>query len=132
MPRNEEATEAFRVKRGRVDSISLYEVTEDELRDLETGGQDSQFLTFAVAFFTMAVSFLIALLTTDIKSTKTYTIFIVVTAVGFAGSGILALFWYRSRKSRQIVIQRIKDRMPNENGVDSDADNADAVDRKSN
>ena len=57
--------ETIPVRRGRVDSIDLYEVTEDELQELERGGEASNYLNFALALSSIAVSFSIALGTTN-------------------------------------------------------------------
>ncbi|MEN6371838.1 MAG: hypothetical protein ABFD64_07465 [Armatimonadota bacterium] len=115
-----EGVDNFRIFRGKVDSLSLYEVTDSELNELERGGPDSLYLNFAILLFSTAVSFLISIITTDIKSMKTYCIFTVVTAVGFVGGIILGILWLRTRTSRALVIHNIRARMPKDNPVDID------------
>jgi len=122
--------DSVKVRRGKVDSLSLYEVTESELQDLERGGPASLFLNFAIFLLSTAISFLVALLSTDIKSTKIFIVFVLVTLVGFVGGGILLLIWNRSRQSTKEIIQRIKDRMPKEYPTDLDAQQKDSVDKK--
>jgi len=117
-----EGVDQLRIIRGKVDSLSLYEVTDSELNELERGGPDSLFLNLAVFLLSTAVSFLVALLTTDIKSVKTYCTFTVVTAVGFVGGIILGLLWLRTKTSRALVIRNIKARMPKDDPVDSDSE----------
>jgi pilus assembly protein TadC len=122
--------DSVKVRRGKVDSLSLYEVTESELQDLERGGPASLFLNFAIFLLSTAVSFLVALLSTDIKLTNIFIVFVLVTLVGFVGGGILLLIWNRSRQSTKEIIQRIKDRMPKEYPADLDAQQKDSVDKK--
>jgi hypothetical protein len=122
--------DSVKVRRGKVDSLSLYEVTESELQDLERGGPASLFLNFAIFLLSTAVSFLVALLSTDIKSTKIFIVFVLVTLVGFLAGGILLLIWNRSRQSTREIIQKIKDRMPKEYPTDLDAQQKDSVNKK--
>jgi NADH:ubiquinone oxidoreductase subunit K len=104
----------IRIVRGRVDSVSVYEITENELSILENGTPSSIYLNFAVFLLSVAVSFLVALLTTNIESNRVFTIFVVVTAVG-AISGLLLLFvWYRSHRSLSDIVSKIKSRISNE------------------
>lgn len=126
-PRKEDNFEDVKIKRGKVDSLSLYEVTESELGDLETGGQDNLFLNFAILLLTAAIAFLISLLTVEMPSTQVFCIFVIITVIGFIGGAILMLLWNRSRKSKKAIIQGIKDRMPKENGTDLNAEQIDAV-----
>ena len=51
-PKKEDNIDDVKIKRGKVDSLSLYEVTDSELQVLEEGGQDNLFLNFAVFLFT--------------------------------------------------------------------------------
>lgn len=123
----EDNVDEVRIKRGKVDSLSLYEVTEAELQELETGGQDNLLLNFAVFLISTATSFFISLLTTEIKSVKTFCVFVIVTIVGFVVGTLLMILWIRTRKSKASIINRIKDRMPKENPTDMNARQSDAV-----
>ena len=122
--------ESVAVRRAKVDSLSLYEVTESELQDLERGGPAHLFLNLAIFLLSTAISFLIAVLSTEIKSTRTFCVFVIVTVLGFIGGGVLLLIWNRSRQATAEIIKRIKGRMPGEDPVDMDAQQEDAVDKK--
>jgi len=130
MSSQEDNIEHIHVKRAKVDSLSLYEVTESELHELERGGQDDVMLNIAIFLLSTAISFFISLLTTSIPSLKTYCVFVVVTIVGAVGAVILLVLWNRTRKSKALIVQQIKDRMPNDNPTDNDAQKPDAVDKK--
>jgi len=103
---------AFRIKRGRVDSLSLYEITDYELSVLEHGTPASLFLNFAIFFLSAAISFLTALVTTKIESQAVLTIFVVITVVGFSAGAVLMALWIRSWQSTSSLIKQIKNRIP--------------------
>jgi len=131
MPSDEDSGDrTVRVRTGRVDSLSLYEVTDDELEVLEHGGPSSFFLNFAVLLISTASSFLITLLTTTVLSDRTFTVFLLITLVGFVGGAILLLIWNRNRQSASSVVKRIKGRMPQEPAEDKDAEEPDAVNKQ--
>lgn len=121
---------SLRIRWGKVDSLSLYEVTEDELETLSTGGPASLLLNFGLSLLSIALSFLVTLLSTEIKSERTFMVFVLVSIVGFVGAAILLLMWNRNRQSISTIVQRIRRRMPTEMPNDEDAQQADAVDRK--
>lgn len=107
-----------RVRRGKVDSLTLYEITDYELETLAIGSPSSLHLNFAIFFLSLATSFLIALLTTTITSTKSFAVFVVITVVGFAAGFVLLGLWHFSHRSTKSIIRQIRDRMPSEQ-VDS-------------
>ena len=104
---------APRILRGRVDSFALYEITDAELNILEAGSPSSLHLNFSVFFLSIAASFFIALLTSTV-SDRAFTIFVVVTVVGFAAGGFLFVLWFRARQSVSAVVRRIRARIPGE------------------
>ncbi len=112
-PEQAERSEEYvpRIVRGRVDSFALYEITDDELRILEEGSPSSLHLNFSIFCNTLAISFLIALLTSTVD-TKTFTVFVVLTVVGFLVGGFLFILWFRARKSVAGVVRKIRARIP--------------------
>ena len=103
---------AIKVIRGRVDSLSLYEVTDSELRTLERGSPNSIYLNFAVFLLSTGASFLISILTATIEPIELYVAFLVVTCVSFVVGLVLLALWWRNRGSVQETIQDIKRRIP--------------------
>ena len=99
-----------KIVRGRVDSLSLYEITDYELQVLEEGSIGTTYLNFAVFFLSVAASFLATLLTTPIASDRVFIVFVVVAVVGLAVGLILLVLWYRTRRSMSKILKRIKDR----------------------
>lgn len=103
----------IRIVRGRVDSLSVYEVTEGELDALERGSPHSIYLNIGVSLFTLGLSFLTSLLTIDIQahSTILLTIFVVLTIAGMMGGAVLLILWKSARAETAGLLRRIKDRI---------------------
>ncbi len=107
----------FKIKRGRVDSLSLFEITEHELNVLESGSPSSLFLNFALLLLSTAVSFLIALTSTTIASDRVFTVFVVIVVLGFISGLILLVLWWKNRQSTASIVARIRQRIPPEEQV---------------
>lgn len=103
---------SVRIRRGPVDSLSLYEITDHELDTLERGGPSSLFLNFGIALLSISISFLIALFTTQTTSDRTFIVFVIITAIGLISGIVLMFLWYFTRKSIASLIQEIKSRIP--------------------
>ncbi len=100
-----------KIRRGRVDSLSLYEITDYELNVLATGSPSSIFLNFAIFSLSVASSFLAALLSTTITD-RVFTVFVLVVVIFFISGIVLLSLWARDRKSMSEIIRRIKARIP--------------------
>jgi uncharacterized membrane protein YciS (DUF1049 family) len=117
--------ETIPVRRGRVDSIDLYEVTEDELQELERGGEASNYLNFALALISIAISFAIALATTNTTDRQFYVFLIIVVGTALAAL-IFGVIWWNNRRTVRQLAAKIRARMRQEEGLDTEED-ADAV-----
>ena len=100
-----------RIVRGRVDSLSLYEITDNELGILEKGSPNSIYLNFGIFLASIGMSFLIALLTVEVQSTKVFTIFVVLCCIGILGGSFLIFLWYRMKGEVSDVVAKIKKRI---------------------
>jgi hypothetical protein len=98
------------IHRVRLDKLTIFEITESELDALEQGSPESLFLNLAVGVISIAVSFSIALGTTQIQSLKTYSLFLIVTVVGYLAGVTFGLLWWRSRRSLKSVAREIRRR----------------------
>lgn len=131
------------VRRGRVDSVDLYEVKEHELEILENGAShnnSSLFLNFSIFLLSTAVSFTLTLVTTSTFKQAIYeVIVIVVMVVSYIIGLFLFLLWLishrREKKHVRKVITIIKDRINctvtntietviETNGLDPNSDNS--------
>jgi len=111
------------VRRGAYARLTIYEVEESELELLAQGSPDSLYLNFAIFLLSIAVSFLIALLTLPANqatgasgtgSSNRFIVLVVITTVGFIVGLLLLLIWLKKRRSISDIVQRIKDRLPPE------------------
>jgi hypothetical protein len=101
-----------RIKRGRYDSLELFEVSEGELTIIERGSPSSTYLNFSIFLISIASSFLTTLLTTDLTSKpKLFTIFTVICSVGFLIGFFLLLLWFRNKNEFDDIIKKIRNRM---------------------
>lgn len=105
------------VRRARYEQLTIYEVSEAELDILEKGSPDLLFLNFAVFLLSVSISFIIALLTTEVKSQVTFVVFIVFAIVGLLGGAFLLIMWSRDRSSVSKCTKTIRDRLPPAEGI---------------
>ena len=102
------------IERVRLGKLTIFEITEAELDDLERGSPESLFLNLCVAAVSIASSFLIALLTTTVDDIKTYCVLVIIVAIGFVASATFGLLWWRLRRSLKKVAREIRGRRPPE------------------
>ena len=115
--------EEVRIIRGRVDSLSLYEITDAELETLERGSPYSIYLNFAIFLLTLGLSFLTSLLTMDIQSQSTLLLIVYVglTIVGIIVGAILIVLSRHARNEIAVVVKRIKGRIENSADMSDDS-----------
>jgi hypothetical protein len=111
MAKNTNSDKSLRVRRGRVDSVNLYEVKENELELLENGEPTSLQLNFAIFLLSLAFSGILTLCSATFALPILQTTFLLVTIVGTLLGLYLLLMWWKGRKSIQTVIQTIKNRI---------------------
>ncbi len=106
---------SLRIRRGKVDSVDLYEIKDSELDLLEKGSPAGLYLNFAIFLLSIAFSALAALCTTmTFKYALMQTVFVVVLVVGILLGVLLLILWYRGRKDVAEVIKTIRNRIPPE------------------
>lgn len=103
---------SIRIRRGKVDSLSVYEITDYELGQILQGSPNALFLNLAIFLTSISLSFLIALLTTTIASDRVYTVFVVVTVISFIAGFVLVAMWWKTRNQLSDIVTKIKARIP--------------------
>jgi multidrug transporter EmrE-like cation transporter len=106
------STGEIKIIRAKIDSLSVFEVTETELSTLEHGSPSSIYLNFAIFLFSIGFSTLISFLTLEITSIKIYSVYLTFSIVGIIGGSILFILWYREKSNINNVIKTIKNRAP--------------------
>lgn len=103
---------SLRVRRGRVESVDLYEIKDTELDSLEKGTPAELQLNFAVFLLSTSFAAISTLLTATFPNKTTETIFIVVSVVGLLIGIYLLIAWARTRSDVKKLCQRIRQRIP--------------------
>lgn len=102
------------IRVGKIGVLKVYQVSDDELTRLGQGSEQSLFLSFGIAVLSVAVSFLISLLTTTITTDRLFYVFVIVTVVGGLAGIVFMTLWLRTRKPISRLVKEIRDRMPPE------------------
>ena len=103
--------EKLLIRRGRVDSLNIYEVKEHELELLEKGQVGTLLLNLGIFLFSIAFTCIAALATADFRSPITETIFIFIIVVGILGGLCLILIWWKTKQSIREVVSIIRSRL---------------------
>jgi len=114
MAKNTNSEKSIRIRRGRVDSVCLYEVKENELEILEKGEPTSLQLNFSISLLSIAFTSMSALCTATFDSPLIQIIFLLVAIIGILFGVYFLLLWWKGRKPIKMVIQTIKNRIPPE------------------
>lgn len=112
VPQDDESSKPLLIRRGRVESVDLYEIKDSELDQFEKGSPSDLQLNFAVFMLTLAFSAFMALTTASFSAHPSIqTAYIVVVVVG----GLLGLYllcaWWRSHTSSRDICRRIRGRI---------------------
>lgn len=99
------------IRRARIDSLDIYEISDEELRQLEHGSPESILLSFAIFCASVSFSFLITVITTVIQSDRLFIVFIIIIAIGFLSALVLFILWARHRQNTKYLIRTIRSRM---------------------
>ncbi len=114
LPKDLQGQKSPKIRIGRVDSIDLYEVKENELEILEKGSPANLQLNFAIFLLSLAFSCIVALCTATFTYDIVEIIFVFVVVVGIVMGAYLLLSWHRARKSISQIVKNIRDRIPKE------------------
>lgn len=102
------------IKRARVDSLIIYEITESELDTLINGTQSSLYLNISISAFSFFISFLISLLTCSFENKLAIkTVFISVAVFTIIFATIYFIRWLVARKDLKTILNKIKNRTTN-------------------
>lgn len=102
----------FTIKRGKISSVSVYEITDYELGIFEQGGSSSVALNFCIFLYSISISAFIVLSTVDLsKSDKLYIIYLVVGIIGAILGTYMLINWWKNHKSISDLCGKIRDRI---------------------
>ena len=112
-PKETDSEKPLKIRRGRVESVDIYEIKDSELEILEKGSPADLQLNFSIFLLSVAFSGICVMATvTTFRTPKIETIFTVVTIVGLIIGLYLLIAWYRNRKSLTDIANKIRQRIP--------------------
>ena len=103
--------EKLLIRRGRVDSVNIYEVKEHELELLEKGQTGTLLLNLAIFLFSIAFTCIAALATANFRWPIAETIFVVIIVVGILLGLCFVLIWWRTKVSITEIVSIIRNRI---------------------
>ncbi|MCA9591393.1 MAG: hypothetical protein KC657_39125 [Myxococcales bacterium] len=104
--------ESFQKHVARVDSLTCFEVTEDELLQLEQGSPDSVKLNLAIAMLFFAFGIIPSFFNAKYETDVAKLVFVFMTIVAVAVGAVLLVLFIVSRRSKDTLIHRIRKRGP--------------------
>ena len=90
--------------------LTIYFVSEDELRMIESGGPSSTYFNLAIFFLSVGASFLASLLFSEPKSTHTFIVVVALIIGNVIAGSVLLILWFQSRRGASNVITQIRAR----------------------
>jgi hypothetical protein len=128
-PKPLDGDKPLRVRRGRVESVDLYEIKDTELDHFEHGAPGDLQLNFAIFLLSTAFSSICALATATFASKTKENAFLFVAIIGITLGVYLLISWWRSRTPTRALCKKIRDRikadqdpLPTVDAVDTDSD----------
>lgn len=99
------------IRRVRIGTLTIFEISESELETLGRGSPDSVYLTFGVFLLSVAISLSVVLATTTITSNRGFQVFVIATIIGYLGGLILLTVWWHNHRSTKAIIHAIRSRL---------------------
>lgn len=125
------STDEITIDRARINSITLYDVTEDELSIIERGSPSSNYLNFSIALLSIGISGLVSILTTKIENIVTLIVFVCATIICLIIGVFLLVLWRKFSKGSDDIFLKIRSRKnpqairdqvdTNDNSADADS-----------
>lgn len=91
-----------------IGEITIYFVSDDELRVLERGGTSSTFLNLAIFFMSVGASFFASLLLSPPPTIKTFVVMVVLTAFTAIAGFVLIILWRKSSGDATDTIKHVR------------------------
>ncbi|HTT81206.1 MAG TPA: hypothetical protein VMF86_16160 [Stellaceae bacterium] len=125
---SERSHDRIAVRRHRIAELDVYEVSSEELEQLETAGlRSAEAFGFLIFGLSVGITLTATLITVRIPSDRVFESFMIVTIIAYVVGVFFGIRWFLERKSSKTVAQRIRSRVgpigDDESGIEpSDAD----------
>ncbi len=94
----------------RLENLTVYEISADELNNLEHGSPAPLLLSISLFLLGIAITAMITLLSVDIQSTKIFCTFMICMIVGYIVGGVLLIISIIQIKKNKSVGSTIRNR----------------------
>lgn len=102
------------IRRGKVDSLDIFEVTESELGSLERGSPNSIYLNFCIFFASAFITLTTTMVTVDIKSDIKISLFFSADIISIISIVLFGILWWKAKNEVKEVLSVIRGRVPRE------------------
>jgi glucan phosphoethanolaminetransferase (alkaline phosphatase superfamily) len=92
--------------------LRIYPITEAELDELERGSPASIHLNFALLFWGVAATLVVAILTTSIEPARRFYVFVIATCACIVAALLFSVLWFINHRDSKQLSKRIRERMP--------------------
>ena len=114
--------ESYPVKRGKFDSLTIYDVTSQALTIIENGSTNSLYLNFAIFLISVSLSFFTSIFTVEwfpkVKGQEqhliSFIVFLIIAILTLIIGVICTILWFRSHDNFKETITTIKNRLKEE------------------
>lgn len=131
MTEKNQSGDYVRVRMSTIDAFDTYQITESELTMLEQGSPSSNYLNAVCFFLPIAISFLISLCTTEIKSNNVLISFWVTVIVSSMMGLFFLILWlislFKCKKVSKTIRQRFQDQFKDAEAAKKNKDKTSTV-----
>lgn len=99
------------IRRARIQQLTIYEISEEELKVLESGSPVSLHLNFAIFLISVAISFATTLATATFETDRMYTVFVVILVISSLIGAFLLILWFKERKTGSYIAESVRNRL---------------------
>ena len=105
-------TEQRAVQVVRMGTLTVYEISSDELRLIEAGGPSSVLLNFGIGGISLGLGIGGATLLAagPVASRYVFDVLVILTVMGVVGGLIMLLIWRRLAKQTRSIVQTVRER----------------------
>ena len=113
----EKEKKQLKIRRGKVDSVDIYEIKDNELETLANGSSGGLNLNFAIFLLSIAFSGITALSTSTFNSDIIREVVLLSTILGCILGFYFLLSWYKQYQPIKELVNKIKARIEDESNV---------------
>jgi hypothetical protein len=100
------------VRRHRITELDVYEVSNEELEQLERAGlRGAEAFGFLVFGLSVGITFTVTRMTVEVKSDRVFQSFLIATIIAYVVGVFFGIRWFLERRSAKTVAQRIRGRV---------------------